>query len=402
MSGEETAVGQFHIASDEEIKRGQTTDIYFIRTEEILRAKGLDKVRVTAEVTTGDLPDGWPWAVLCGQEEAAHLLEGCPVNVDAMPEGTVFRSRDVDGLRVPVMSVSGAYSAFSCLETPLLGLLCQSSGISTRAARIRKAADERLVLDFGARRMHPALSPLIGRSAYIGGVEGVSSVAAAKLIGIEPSGTMPHALVIVFGDQNLAWKAFDEVVPEQVPRVVLVDTYLDEKVEAVMAAELLRGRLWGVRLDTPRSRRGDIVEIVREVRWELDIRGFRHVKIFVSGGLTEESVRELSKAGVEGFGVGTWICNAPTVDFALDIVEVEGRFAAKRGKLSGCKKVWRCQACMTDKVLPEGSGAPFCPKCGAKMEPLLQPMIRDGRIVAGLPEAREIRRRCQEQLGRFE
>lgn len=200
-------MGRFHIASEEEIKLGETTDIYFVRTAEILRAKGLENVSVVAEVTTGDLPDGWPWAVLCGQEEAAHLLEGNPVDVDVMPEGTIFRSRDMNGVRVPVMSISGAYSSFSRLETPLLGLLCQSSGISTRAARVRKSAGGKIVLDFGARRMHPVLSPLIGRSAYVGGVEGVSSVAAARLIGVEPSGTMPHSLIIVFGDQNAAWKS---------------------------------------------------------------------------------------------------------------------------------------------------------------------------------------------------
>lgn len=158
----------------------------------------------------------------------------------------------------------------------------------------------------------------------------------------------------------------------------------------------------GVRLDTPRSRRGDIVEILKEVRWELDIRGFNHVKIFVSGGLTDESVKELSEAGADGFGVGTWICNAPTVDFALDIVEVEGRFAAKRGKLSGRKSVWRCPSCTSDLVLREGPSVPSCPRCKAEMEPLLLPLIRGGRIVADLPQVSKIRERCLKQLGRFE
>ncbi len=171
----------FHIASEEEIKRGETTDIYFVRTEEILRAKGLEGVRVTAEVTTGPLPEGWPWAVLCGLEDAAHLLEGYPVDVDAIAEGTLIQASDFRGLRAPVMTLTGRYASFARLETPLLGLLCQASGIATRAARIRRAAGDKLVLNFGARRMHPALSPLIGRSAYIGGLDGVSSLAAARL-----------------------------------------------------------------------------------------------------------------------------------------------------------------------------------------------------------------------------
>jgi len=390
----------FHIASEEEIKRGETTDIYFVRTEEILRAKGLDGVHVTAEVTTGALPEGWPWAVLCGLEEAAHLLEGYPVDVDAIAEGTLIQASDFRGVRAPVMTLTGKYASFARLETPLLGLLCQASGIATRAARIRRAAGDKLILNFGARRMHPALSPLIGRSAYIGGLDGVSSLAAAKLLGIRPSGTMPHALIIIFGDQVSAWRAFDEVVEEEVPRICLVDTYFDEKTEAVMAAETLGDRLWGVRLDTPGSRRGDLAEIVREVRWELDLRGFRDVKIFISGGLTEESVRRLREVGVDGFGVGTWISNAPTVDFAMDIVEVEGRPAAKRGKLGGRKQVWRCENCFNDLVQPASSGPPSCPKCGGEMRPLLQSLIRDGEIVADLPDPGEIRRWVLEQLKR--
>ena len=84
----------FHVASDDEIKRGETTDIYFLRTERILKAKGLDNVVAHAEVTAGEFPRGWKWAVLCGVEEAAKLLEGYPVNVDSMPEGTIFTWTD--------------------------------------------------------------------------------------------------------------------------------------------------------------------------------------------------------------------------------------------------------------------------------------------------------------------
>ena len=388
----------FHVASDEEIKKGLTTDIYFVRTEKILKAKGLDKVEVLAEVTPGKLPKNWPWAVLCGIEEEAHLFEGYPVTVHAMPEGTIFRPKDFYGVRVPVMTLEGPYAPFSKLETPLLGLICQASGIATAAARIRKVAGDKLVLNFGARRMHPCLSPLIGRAAYIGGVEGVSSVAAAKLLGIKASGTMPHALIIVYGDQVGAWKAFDEIMPEDVPRVALVDTYYDEKIEAVAAAEALKGRLWGVRLDTPGSRKGDFAEIVREVRWELNVRGHKDVKIFVSGGLDEDSLRTLSEAGAQGFGVGTWISNSPIVDFAMDIVDIKGKPVAKRGKLGGRKQVWRCPECLMDVVIPYKDPKPKCPKCGGETQLALKPLVENGKIVAELPKPREIREYTLKQL----
>ncbi|TDA30071.1 MAG: nicotinate phosphoribosyltransferase [Hadesarchaea archaeon] len=387
----------FHIATDEEIRGGETTDVYFRRTMQVLRAKGLDRVRVVAEITSHSLPRGWPWGILCGVEEAARLLEGREVNVYSLPEGTVFRPEDAFGVRVPVMVLEGPYGEFCELETPLLGLLCQASGVATMAGRLRKLAGKKLLIGFGMRRVHPALAPMVDRASYIGGVDGVSSLAGARAIGREPMGTMPHALIIVVGDQVRAWKAFDEVIPPEVPRVALVDTYFDEKTEAILAAEALKDRLWGVRLDTPSSRRGNMATLIREVRWELDLRGYSHVKILVSGGINDENLRELCEAGADGFGVGTSLSNAPTIDFALDIVEKEGKPVAKRGKLGGRKEVWRCEHCLREVVLPLGRGPPACPSCGSPCSPLLLPLIREGKVQP-LPSVEEIRKRVLEQL----
>jgi len=392
----------FHVATDEEIKSGEATDVYFVRTRRILEARGLMDVRVVAEVTPGELPERWPWAVLCGVEEVARLFEGVPVNVYCMPEGSVFRHTDYRGIREPVLFIEGPYGRFCVLETPMLGLLCQASGVATKAARVKKAAGDCLVVAFGTRRMHPALAPMLDRAAYIGGLDAVSNLVGAKLIGQKPVGTMPHALIIVMGDQVEAWKAFDEVIEPEVPRVALVDTYYDEKVEAIMAAEALGKRLFAVRLDTPGSRRGDFAEIIREVRWELDVRGHEHVKIFVSGGLNEYNIPELRAAGAEAFGVGTSISNAPVVDFAMDIVEVEGRPCAKRGKLGGKKQVWRCLKCLIDIVRPFGARAPRCPRCGGEMEAMLRPLVEDGRIVAELPSPSDIRAYVLEQVEKLE
>jgi len=392
----------FHCASDEEIKRGETTDIYFVRTKKVIEAKGLAKTLVVADVTPGKLPRNWSWGILCGIEEVAHLFEGIPVDVYSMPEGSIFYHEDSYGIREPVIRIEGPYGDFCVYETPLLGLICQASGVATRAARIRKVAGDKTLISFGIRRMHPALSSMIDRAAYIGGFDGVSSLTGAKLLGIKPSGTMPHALIIVFGDQVKAWKAFDEVLPPEVPRVALVDTYSDEKMEAIMAAEALKDRLFAVRLDTPASRKGNFAELIREVRWELDIRGFNNVKIFVSGGLNEESIPQLIEAGAEAFGVGTSVSNAPTIDFAMDIVEMEGKLCAKRGKLGGRKQVWRCPRCLKDIVLLLKGPQPKCPLCGSKMEEMLKPLIKNGKIVAKLPKPDEIRRYVLKQIERLQ
>lgn len=392
---------KFYVATEDEIKQGKTTDVYFERTKKILEAKSKDKVRVVAEVTTGSPPDKHSYGVLCGVEEVARLFEGVPVDIYSMPEGSIFHSHDRLGLRSPIMTILGVYHSFCEYETPMLGFICQESAIASRAAYVRRAAKGKPVVAFGIRRMHPALAPAIDRASYIGGMDSVSSLIGAETVGIEASGTMPHSLMITFGDQVEAWKAYDEVVEPGVPRVILVDTYYDEKTESIMAAEALRDSISAVRLDTPGTRRGDFSKIIKEVRWELDLRGFEHVRIFVSGGLNEETVRQLGEAGADAFGVGTWVSGAPTADFAMDIVEVEGKPAAKRGKLGGRKQVFRCKECLTDYVKPFSSSPPMCKLCGAETEAMLKPLIRDGEIVADLPTPKEMRDYVLEQLERL-
>ena len=392
---------KFHVATEEEIKNGVTTDVYFSRTREILEKEGLADLQVTAEITTSSLPKNWEWGILAGVEETVHLLEDINVDVKSFPEGTLFHASDASGIREPVMVLEGRYFDFCTYETPLLGLLCHASGIATMAARVRRSAGTKTILSFGIRRAHPVLAPMIDRACYIGGFDAVSSLAGARLLGKNPSGTMPHSLIIAMGDQVRAWKSYDEHMPEDVPRIMLVDTYCDEKTEAIMAAEALGGKLFGVRLDTPGSRRGNFADIIKEVRWELDLRGFKNVKIYVSGGLDDESVRTLSDAGADGFGVGTTVSNAPSVDFAMDIVEAAGKPVAKRGKLGGRKEVWRCVQCLLEYVVPERAPAPVCRKCGSKTQRMLERLLEKGRVTGSLPSPDTIRENVIHQLAKL-
>jgi nicotinate phosphoribosyltransferase len=242
---------------------------------------------------------------------------------------------------------------------------------------------------------------MLDRSAYVGGFDGVSGVAGAAIVGLEPTGTMPHPLILIMGDQKEAWSAFDRTMPRAVPRIALVDTVCDEKYESVMAAETLGKRLQGVRLDTPASRRGDFLEIVREVRWELDIRGHKDVKIFVSGGLDEDSVRGLSGGPIDGFGVGTSVANASTVDYSLDLVEVEGRPVSKRGKYSGRKQVFLCDGCLRWLVKPWHEKSLKCEVCGSPMRPMLKKIIDGGKVLGKARSPGEIRDYLLIQLDRY-
>jgi nicotinate phosphoribosyltransferase len=384
------AEARFHTATDAEIKAGQVTDVYFIRTLEILRRRGVAK-RAVAEAILKSFPPGYGWGVLAGIEEAAGLLTGLPVTVHAFPEGTIF------GTMQPVLTIEGRYVDFAHFETALLGFLCQASGVATKAARCSKAAAGRPVVSFGARRMHPALAPMIERNAFLGGCDGVAVVKSAELIKAEPSGTMPHSLILMLGDTVEAARAFHEIIDRAVRRVVLIDTFSDEKMEAVRVAEALGAELYAVRLDTPASRRGDLVGILREVRWELDLRGFRHVQLFVSGGLDEEEILRLNPVA-DAYGVGTSISNAPVLNFALDIVEVDGVPRAKRGKMSGRKAVYRCGTCGRIQVVAAAAAPPAC--CGGTGTPLLQPLVEDGRLVRTLPDVHAIRQQVLTDLER--
>ncbi len=374
----------FHIAEPDDIRSGKVTDVYFARTLEVLRAKGIDR-RVRAEFFAKKLPQGWPWGVVAGVEEVAHLMEGKPVMIRSMEEGALFRPWE------PVMEIEGMYTDFCLFETAILGLLCQASGVATKAARIRIAADDRLVVSFGARRMHPAIAPMIERAAFIGGCDGIAVIASAELLETEPVGTMPHALILVIGDTLEATRAFDEVVDKNVKRVSLIDTFNDEKFEALRVAEGMKGKLFAVRLDTPATRRGDFYRIFEEVRWELDLRGFKEVKLFASGGLDEEEVVEL-KPVVDAFGVGTSISNAPVVDYSMDITEIEGVPIAKRGKWSGAKEVVRCRKCHSGKVVPLGGKVVGSCICGERYIKLLKPLMKRGEVVRKLPKPKVIRR----------
>ncbi len=392
----------FHYADEKEIKKGKVTDVYFERTRKILEKKNVHKL-VRAEFIVKTFPYPENWGVLAGIEEAVELLKGLKVNpvrkrgfsngvkVRGMAEGTIF------SLEEPVLDIEGDYLEFGIYETAILGLLCQASGIATKAARCKKIAGEKLVLSFGARRMHPVMTPMIERSAYIGGCDGVATIKAAELIGIEPSGTMPHALILILGDTVKAVKAFDEIIEPKVKRIALIDTFEDEKFEALNVAEALGKKLYAVRLDTPASRRGNFLQLLKEVRWELDLRGYKEVKLFVSGGIDEKRISELNPL-VDAYGIGTAISNAPVMDFAMDIVEIDGKPIAKRGKMSGGKDIYRCPSCFVHTMVPQGDKLKRVCNCKSKYENLLNLIIENGKVLHPASKPQEIREYVLEQL----
>ncbi len=383
----------FHCADPKEIKAGKVTDAYFPRTLEILKSKKID-VRVKAEFVAKGLPQGWPWGILAGVEECVELLAGLKVSVRSMKEGQVFKPYQ------PVMEIEGNYTAFGLYETAVLGFLCQATGVATKAARCKKAAGDRVVISFGGRRVHPAVAPVIERSAFIGGFDGVALLKSGELIGRDAVGTMPHALILIMGDTVDATLAFNSVFGKKARTISLIDTFNDEKFEALRVAEALGNNLYALRLDTPGSRRGDFFRILEEVRWELDMRGYKQVKLFVSGGLDEEDIGRLNPL-VDGYGLGTSISNARVVDFSMDIVEIDGKPVAKRGKASGSKRAMRCVRCLEDRVFPFAEKPKRC-ACGGRYADLLQQIIGKGKVLEKRPSPSKIRESVVEAIKQYE
>jgi nicotinate phosphoribosyltransferase len=204
--------------------------------------------------------------------------------------------------------------------------------------------------------MHPAITPMIERAAYLGGCDMVAVDLAVERLGIPATGTTPHALVLVLGSTAEAARAFDEIMQPEVPRTIIIDTFDDEKFGALLAARAIPDSITAIRMDTPGNRRGDFLDLMREVRWELDRNGFGHVKIFASGGIDVEYILHLNPI-CDAYGVGGAIADAPMIDYSLDLVEVDGEDRSKRGKRGGRKRLLRLKD-GNRTILPETTPAP--------------------------------------------
>jgi len=311
-----------------EVLSGDTADVYFARTIEILKKEGLNPV-ATMEVFPSRA------GILCGIEEIKALLSKALSNVKgevwALGEGEAMDKKEV------VLRITAPYQSYGLYETAICGILAQCSGWATAARECVEAAGNIPVISFGARHVHPSVVGAMDYSATIGGCHGCSSIAGARLAEVDPSGTIPHALILVMGDTVKATLAFDRNMPKGIPRVSLVDTFKDEAEESLLVAQALDKSLDSVRLDTPGERGGVTVDLVKEVRARLDLAGFEKVKIFVSGGISAERIRQFIEQGapVDGFGVGSYITSASPIDFTADIHEINGKPVAKRGRIPG-------------------------------------------------------------------
>ena len=320
------------LPSDFEIGRsvltGYTADNELHRALTILRNEGVNPEVVVEFTAERD-------AVLCGITEVKTLLDRVLPETDrevwAIDEGVTVAAGEV------ALRIRASYASFGLFETAILGTLASCTGWATAASECVDAGGGIPVIAYGARHVHPEVVGVMDYSAVVGKCASSSSVVGQQLHGLTPSGTMSHSLVLLMGDTLRSVLAFDKHMPPEVPRVALVGTFKDEIEEALDVAKVLRERLRGIRLDTPKERGEVTPELVHEIRARLDQSDHSHVDIFVSGGITPDRIREFVNAGapVSVFAVGYYIAAASPIAFTADIKEIEGKAIARRGRIPG-------------------------------------------------------------------
>lgn len=307
---------------------GERADAHLHRVLTILRNEGMNP-GVTMDFTASR------GGVLCGIGEARALLE------KALPDTGAEVWAHEDGYAMSagetVLRIKAPYSTFGLYEGTICGTLAACSGWATAARECVDAAAGVIVFAAATHYAHPFVAPLVEYAATVGGCVSVSTSRGAKLAGVTPTGYMGHTLPMLLGDTVRALQSYDRHMPLEVPRVIIIDTFKDEVEEALNAARALGDRLRGVNISTPPERGGVTPELVREVRAHLDLHGFQHVDIYATDGMTADRIRGFAEveAPVSGYSVGEALAAAPPLAFSADILEIDERPVARRGRRPG-------------------------------------------------------------------
>ncbi len=430
---------------------GAATDLYQLTMAAGLHKYGMDDW-ATFELWVRGMPEKRSFFVAAGLEQALHYIlnlgfskesvdyiKGLPVfsNVEgaffkylegfkfsgdifAAPEGSVFFGDE------PVLRVSAPLIECQVMETYLLSTLGFQSLIASKAARVALAAQGKSVIDFGTRRAHGAQAGVLAaRAGYIGGCAGTSNVLAGCELGLPVMGTMAHSWVMAVGDEEEAFKKFDNVFPDD--SVLLIDTY--DTINGARLAAKINEKLKGVRLDS-----GDLVKLSKETRAILDNEGLMNAKIVVSGDLNEHKIKHLLDEGapVDVFGVGTEMVvskDCPSLGCVYKLVEqvVDGQTIPKI-KLSRDKSTYPFKKQIYRVVNSKGkfvgdviglANERFDPndanfqsqfsnamdiskqaggQSGLKIKTLLEPVIAGGKICVDLPGISDIQQTARENI----
>jgi nicotinate phosphoribosyltransferase len=343
------------------------------------------------------------------------------ITIHAAQEGEVVFPR------APILRVEGSIIEAQILETLILNILNFESLIATKAARMKDAAGDHKVIDFGLRRAQGFGGIQASKAATIGGVEATSNVYSAFKYGIPASGTMAHSWIQSFEDELTAFRKYAEYYPESC--ILLVDTYdtlaqgIPNAIKVAKELETAGHKLKGIRLDS-----GDLAYFSRKARRQLDQAGLNYVKIAVSNQLDEHLIKSLlnQQAPIDLFGVGTRLVTGyetPALDGVYKLASVNGEPKLKvsenveKTTLPGKKKVLRYSGpdgtFYGDGILlaNDDDGAtihhPFYPAKHADVtsfeaEPILQPVYKNGILQIDVPTPSESAAFARQRLDKLD
>ncbi len=346
LNGEISRLTNRTFKFDTRIAEGWFSAVYFLKTKEIVEEMVPDNI-VTMQFFQRE------HGVICGTDEAIALIQSFAEDPMALE---IYSLKDGDKMDPfeTVMTITGSYQNFGFLEGIIDGILARRSSVATNVYNVVKAAKasgvQKPVIFMGDRDDHFQMQSGDGYAAYIGGSTAQATRAMNEWWGVEGMGTMPHALIQLFdGDIVKACQAYTKKFPHD-DLMALVDYNNDCIEDSLKVAREFGDKLKGVRVDTSRTMidqyflrnqqvlgtfdpRGVCAELVIALRKALDLEGYQHVKICVSGGFTVDRIKYFEKNGVpvDMYGVGGSLLKV-NLGFTGDNVQLNGKSQAKQGR----------------------------------------------------------------------
>ncbi len=312
-------------------------------------------------------------------------------DIDGYPEGELYFPHSA------VLTVTSSFAEGVVLETLVLSVLNHDSAVATAAARMAHAAAGRPLVEMGGRRTHEQAAVAAARAAYLGGFSATSNLAAGRRYGIPTAGTAAHAFTLLHDSEADAFAA--QVAALGTDTTLLVDTY-DITAGIATAIDVAGPGLRAIRIDS-----GDLGELARQAREQLDGLGARDVQIVVSGDLDEYSIAALRAESVDSYGVGTSVVTGsgvPAAGMIYKLVEVEGRPVAKRSRSKssrgGAKSALRRHKSSGTALEEVVFSRERHPVLGEHDRVLPVPLVREGRPVDSLPTLQDSRERVRRGL----
>ena len=312
-------------------------------------------------------------------------------DIDGYPEGELFFPGS------PILTVAGTFVDAVVLETLALSILNHDSAIASAAARMVTAAAGRPLIEMGSRRTHEAAAVAAARAAYLAGFAATSNLEAERRHGIPTAGTAAHAFTLLHDDELSAFTS--QVAALGPETTLLVDTY-DIRRGIELAVQAAGTELGAVRIDS-----GDLGELARQAREQLDSLGATKTRIVLSGDLDEYAIASLRAEPVDSYGVGTSVVTgsgAPTAGMVYKLVEVDGRPVAKRsaskesrgGRKSAVRRYKPTGTAIEEVVHPAATP----PELGEHDRVMPVPLMRGGDLAPGVETLEQSRERLRAAL----